>query len=281
MKENSNLLETIPKPFVFVLMPFSEEFDDIYKMGIKPACRGAGAYCERVDEQIYEESMLERIYNQIGKADIIVADMTGRNPNVFYETGYAHALGKQVILLTQNAEDIPFDLKHYSHIVYKGKIAKLFEELECRIRRCLENPRQLLSRIDLDLKFFLEGEKLEENVEVQKSFQNLNDNSQIVFRLNVYNAGRSICEGSSFELGLILPKEFRRLSTESSAVTLPDNKYMHLVTNIGRILPKGWRGLDVNTYVFEMDKLKNGRLDCCLRIFTELGTRDIPFNLLT
>ena|ERR1035437_7115482 len=91
---------TTPKPFVFVLMPFDSSFDDIYKLGIKAACHDAGAYCERVDEQILDESMLERIYNQIYKADIIVADMTGKNPNVFYEAGYAHALGKSTILMT-------------------------------------------------------------------------------------------------------------------------------------------------------------------------------------
>jgi nucleoside 2-deoxyribosyltransferase len=60
-----------------------------------------------------KRKVLERVYNQIAKADIIVAEMTGRNANVFYETGYAHALNKRVVLLTQNANDIPFDLKHY------------------------------------------------------------------------------------------------------------------------------------------------------------------------
>ena len=114
---------TSPKPFAFVLMPFAKEFDDVcYLLGIKPACETAGAYAERVDDQIFHESILQRIYNQISKADIIIADMTGRNPNVFYETGYAHALGKPVILLTRSSDDIPFDLKHYTHIVYEGRI---------------------------------------------------------------------------------------------------------------------------------------------------------------
>lgn len=82
---------TAPKPFVFVLMPFAQEFDDIYKFGIKGAAQEVGAYAERVDEQMFVEGILERIFNQISKADVIVADMTGRNPNVFYEVGYAHA----------------------------------------------------------------------------------------------------------------------------------------------------------------------------------------------
>ena len=99
---------TKPKPFVFVLMPFDSSFDDIYNLGISAACKEAGAYCERVDEQVFEERILERIYNQIATAHIIIADMTGRNPNVFYETGYAHALGQRTILLTKKAEDIPF-----------------------------------------------------------------------------------------------------------------------------------------------------------------------------
>jgi len=274
-------VNTTPKQFCFVLMPFDEAFDDVYNLGIKEACKSAGAYCERIDEQIFSESILERVYNQISKADIIIADMTGRNVNVFYEVGYAHALGKSVILLTRNADDIPFDLKHYPHIVYGGKITRLVEALERRVRWCVENPRQMLSKVDLNLEFFLEGKKLEENVEVQKSFKDFNAVTDIIFRLNVHNTDRSICDASFVELGLILPKEFRRLNTSTSAVTLSDNEYMHLLKGIGKLLPGGWTGLDVKTYVNNADELKNRKLDCCLRIFSELGTRDIPFKLLT
>lgn len=117
-------------PFVFVLMPFHKDFDDIYRLGIKQTAEQAGLRAERVDEQMYSESMLERIYQQIGAADIIVADMTGQNPNVFYEVGYAHARGKLCILMTQNASDIPFDLKQHRHIVYGNSIVNLRSLLE-------------------------------------------------------------------------------------------------------------------------------------------------------
>jgi hypothetical protein len=127
------VLDTKPKPFVFVLMPFAREFDDVYQLGIKAACERAGAYAQRLDEQLFAESMLQRIYNQIAKADVIVADMTGRNPNVFYEVGYAHALGKVVILLTKEKEDIPFDLKPYRHIVYEN-VTTLLPQLETTVR---------------------------------------------------------------------------------------------------------------------------------------------------
>jgi hypothetical protein len=132
---NGTVAATIaPKPFVFVLMPISAEFSDIYKFGIKGAAEDVNAYAERVDEQIFTEGILQRIINQIAKADVVVADMTGRNPNVFYEVGYAHALGKIVLLLTQDALDIPFDLKHHQHTVYGGKIDVLRNELANRLR---------------------------------------------------------------------------------------------------------------------------------------------------
>ncbi|MDR6861398.1 hypothetical protein [Variovorax guangxiensis] len=122
------------KPFVFVLMPFSKDFTDIYRLGIKQAAEKLGLRAERVDEQIYSETMLERIYQQIDAADIIVADMTGQNPNVFYEVGYAHAKKKLCILTTQNTSDIPFDLKQHRHIVYGSSIVELQSQLEANLQ---------------------------------------------------------------------------------------------------------------------------------------------------
>ena len=95
---------TKPKPFAFVLMPFGDEFDDIYRLGIQETAKEQGVVAERVDEQIYTESILERIYRQIDAADFVIADMTGKNPNVFYEVGYAHAKEKICTLITQKAQ---------------------------------------------------------------------------------------------------------------------------------------------------------------------------------
>lgn len=129
------------RPFVFVLMPFQRKFKDVYVLGIKQACKDAGAQCERVDEQIFSTTILQQIYEQIKKADIIVADMSGRNANVFYETGYAHALGKHVILLTQQVEDIPFDLKHFPHIIYGSNIITLKETLTTAIKHYIKQNK--------------------------------------------------------------------------------------------------------------------------------------------
>lgn len=141
-KSRVSAILTQPKSFVFVLMPFDKAFNDIYKFGIKGAADDVKAYAERVDEQIFTEGILDRIFNQISKADVIVADMTGRNPNVFYEVGYAHALGRVVLLLTQNADDIPFDLKHRPHTVYSGNIENLRTELARKLEWAIAESRK-------------------------------------------------------------------------------------------------------------------------------------------
>lgn len=143
---------TDDKIFAFVLMPFHEDFDDIYKLGIKEASSALNIKAERVDEQFYQESILERIYLQIEAADIVIADMSGQNPNVFYEVGYAHAKEKLCILLTKQSSDIPFDLKHHRHIVYNGSISKLKKSLEEELlwaKSQIENVRR--SRVKVKL----------------------------------------------------------------------------------------------------------------------------------
>jgi nucleoside 2-deoxyribosyltransferase len=112
--------------FAFVLMPFDEAFDDIYRLGIKEPLEQIGVRVERVDEQVFRnESILERIYNQITAADFIIADMSKKNPNVFYEVGYAHARDRPCILVVSEISDIPFDLKLHRHLVYGGSVQKL------------------------------------------------------------------------------------------------------------------------------------------------------------
>lgn len=119
------------KPFAFVLMPFDSSFNDVYRLGIQAAADELGIIASRVDEQVFhKEGIIERIYNQINVADFIIADMTGKNPNVFYEVGYAHAKNKLCVLLTASADDIPFDLKHHRHIVYGNSVAGLKDKLK-------------------------------------------------------------------------------------------------------------------------------------------------------
>jgi hypothetical protein len=109
--------EIASRKICFVLMPFRPQFASAYE-SIRRAVESAGFLARRADEIFETRSIVQLIYEQLGRAELIVADLTERNPNVFYELGYAHALGKSTILVTQDAGDVPFDLRHRQHVLY-------------------------------------------------------------------------------------------------------------------------------------------------------------------
>jgi hypothetical protein len=138
--------------FAFVLMPFHSKYDDVYTIGIKEAAEKVGIVAERLDKQIFAEGMMERVYRQIEAADIIIAELSEKNPNVFYEVGYAHAKDKLCILQTNDAQDIPFDLRHRRHIVYNGSLTYLRDELIKNLEWAkteIENIRKSQIRVEL------------------------------------------------------------------------------------------------------------------------------------
>ncbi len=105
----------------FVLMPFAKSFDDIYRLVIKPAVQQAGLEVMRADLIFTPGSIMEQIRSAIQQSRLCIADLTGVNPNVLYELGIAQALKKPCILMTQNIEDVPFDLRQYRVIEYGTK----------------------------------------------------------------------------------------------------------------------------------------------------------------
>jgi hypothetical protein len=113
-------------------MPFSKDFDDIYRLGIQEVSKDLSISADRLDDQIFATDMLSKIYAEIENSDIIIADMSRKNPNVFYEVGYADARRKLVILLTNNSKDIPFDMLHRPHIIYSS-IGQLKSDLSKKL----------------------------------------------------------------------------------------------------------------------------------------------------
>ena len=113
----------IQENFVFVLMPFSESWSDyIWRKQIKLTVEKIADYnliCKRADD-LYGRDIMQDIYESLLTASVIIADMTNRNANVFYELGIAHTLGKDVILLAQSIDDIPFDLNRFRTCVYSN-----------------------------------------------------------------------------------------------------------------------------------------------------------------
>ncbi len=110
----------LDEKMVFVLSPFEEPFDTIYSDHIRPAIEKIDGFrCLRADDICDNRPIIEDVWQYINEARMLVAELTGRNPNVFYEVGIAHTVGKEVILLTQSIEDVPFDLRHLRCIVYE------------------------------------------------------------------------------------------------------------------------------------------------------------------
>ena len=105
--------ETSSKPRAFVLISFEQQFESVYNDLIKVPLEVVGFEVFRADSRLDQRSILQDIFRGIADADLIVADLTGLNPNVFYELGVAHALAIPTILLTQNLEELPFDLRAY------------------------------------------------------------------------------------------------------------------------------------------------------------------------
>lgn len=121
----------------FVLMPFTEEWSGrIWEREIRPIVTKFGMRCIRADD-LYGQDIMQDIARGIRESRIILAEITGRNPNVMYELGAAHALSKDVIILTQDKRNIPFDLLNYRCVIYKDN-ADGYDTLEREIPRFLE-----------------------------------------------------------------------------------------------------------------------------------------------
>ena len=109
---------TLDTQLCFVLMPFDVKFQPLYDDHIKPTVRRAGLQCERADDIHGIAQITWDIWERINRSRFLIAELTGQNPNVFYELGLAHALSKDVILITQSMDFVPFDLKTIRCIAY-------------------------------------------------------------------------------------------------------------------------------------------------------------------
>ena len=99
-------------------MPFGSWFDRYYQEIYAPAIRDAGYEPVRADELFTTGSVVEQIWDQIERARLLLADLTGKNPNVFYELGLAHAARKPAVFTAAQVDDVPFDLRHLRVIIY-------------------------------------------------------------------------------------------------------------------------------------------------------------------
>lgn len=107
------------KPRCFVIMPFTTDLRFVY-MIIKDTVLNIGLDCHKADDGAAAEPITDGVWSDIRQSDLVIADLTGRNANVYYEVGFAHAIGKPLIMLAQKTEDITSDLRHIRAVVYTG-----------------------------------------------------------------------------------------------------------------------------------------------------------------
>lgn len=104
---------------IFVAMPFAQEMRPIYTDHILKVARKLNISCNRGDDFFTTNSIIDEVWSALYHCDLCIVDCTGRNPNVFYELGIAHTLGRKAVLIAQRIEDIPFDIRHIRVIVYE------------------------------------------------------------------------------------------------------------------------------------------------------------------
>ncbi|HAS82203.1 MAG TPA: hypothetical protein DCS43_05890 [Verrucomicrobia bacterium] len=135
----------------FVMQPFAAPLGGYYDKIYKPAIEKAGLQAVRADAEIFATGkIMDQVWRGINSAKVLVAELTSRNPNVFYELGLAHALKKPVVLISSNENDVPFDLHHIRVIYYEMSDPfwgnKLIDKVAENILSALRNPEEAIFR---------------------------------------------------------------------------------------------------------------------------------------
>lgn len=113
-------IESDKKKLVFVAMPYDEEMQDVYEFGIYQTINSAGYLCERCDRTAFTGDVMDRIKKRISASKLVIADVTGANPNVYLEVGYAWGKGVPTLLIAKEGQDLQFDVRTHRCIFYKN-----------------------------------------------------------------------------------------------------------------------------------------------------------------
>lgn len=261
-------------------MPFSRDYKNTYDCAIRPGIIKAGAYCQRLDELIFAENMLEKIYNEINKADFILADLSTKNANVFYELGYAHALNKKVLLITDSDDDIPFDLKHYQYLHYdRANLLELENNITSRIDYYINEPYQPEYK-KIPYKLRINGNDLVNNgnylcLHYQRRSLNCFD-----FEIDVVNEDMVYHRIGKNKIFLYIEK--RMMDNEDQIYSIYENDRLKYSMNKMPSLFPLENGLLSTSIVFNdsnsLSKHYNQNYEAELRIHFPFNVLSIPFN---
>jgi len=217
----------------FVIMPFGGWLDKYYEEIYHPAISAVGLEPHRADDLFRPSTIVNDIWSYTKRAKLLLADLTDKNPNVFYELGLAHALAKPVILVAESMDDIPFDLRALRIITYDknapnwGDVLK--SKVESSIQEVLKSPAEAV------LPAFLEVKK-----EVGKTIVTGREREFIEMKQEIDLLRREM-RSRSIDLPvreIIGPEEAQALIRNMQRRGLPDDEIVRRVASRGA--PKNW-----------------------------------------
>jgi hypothetical protein len=126
------------KDICFIMCPFGGWNDRYCEEIFEPAVESAGMEAKRADDMYRPSAIVHDIWEYVKKSRVMLAELTGKNPNVLYELGLAHATGKPVIMVTQSMEDVPFDLRSLRVLTYDVENPAWSTILRDSVKRALE-----------------------------------------------------------------------------------------------------------------------------------------------
>ena len=133
-------VDGVDDALVSAMMPFARDFDGVHA-ALVGAATAHEMQCLRADDIWEHDAVIQDIVSLINRSRVVICDCTGRNSNVFYEAGIAHCIGKDVILISQNEADVPFDLRHLRYVLYHDNAegrTRLTTQVAARIETILQ-----------------------------------------------------------------------------------------------------------------------------------------------
>ena len=118
------------KPHIFVAMSFNKQLDDVFHYGIQRPVHDAGYICERMDHVAFAGEIISWLKQRIETADIVIAELSGSNPNVYLEIGYAWGKGRPTVLLTPSIQEVAFDVQGHRCLIYES-----IQDLEAQLTK--------------------------------------------------------------------------------------------------------------------------------------------------
>ena len=255
------------KKKVFMVMPFSDNVaDNNYEHSIKPTCESFDLEVRRADEIFSTNPIYEDIVKEIQDASIIIVDITGKNPNVFYELGMAHTLKQnRTIMVTQDDfKEMPFDIAHFRIISYKDSIAGKVDfekQLKATLETLLSDYKETFAdEFELTIEIFVSAGKHSDLLTLLGIYQYKGTiiKNKPLYLEGKYPTGESTNSSISVENGAksLIKLEYVKIENELVSVTEKGKALIELLRQKGFECNKFMDQTFKEGYISIMDRMK-------------------------